>query len=161
MSCRNQVACLALQASKTAVSKLMRIAWRRSAESARGSATKRFQAAICSRDSRGSAWTRSFARADDIKAVVVDHDAGRLVWAAPGRDRKKVEKFLHLLGKQRCRRLKLVSCDVATWITVAVADRCRTPASVTTRCTSSRATDTLGEICREVWSDARRPGQAC
>ena len=37
--------------------------------------------------------------------VVVDHDTGRLVWAHPGRDRKTVEKFLDLLGKDRCEQI--------------------------------------------------------
>jgi transposase len=31
--------------------------------------------------------------------VVVDHDTGRLVWAAAGRDRKTVERFLDELGE--------------------------------------------------------------
>ena len=43
--------------------------------------------------------------------VVVDHDTGRLVWAHPGRDRKTTEKFLDLLGKERCEQVKLVSCE--------------------------------------------------
>jgi transposase len=56
--------------------------------------------------------------------VVVDHDTGRLVWAGPGRDRKTVEKFLDLLGKDRCHQLKLISCDMASWITGPVGGRC-------------------------------------
>jgi hypothetical protein len=30
--------------------------------------------------------------------VVVDHDSGSLVWAAPGRERETLEEFLDLLG---------------------------------------------------------------
>jgi transposase len=55
--------------------------------------------------------------------VVVDHDSGRLIWAAPGRDRKTVEKFLELLGKERCGQLKLVSCDMAESIASAALTR--------------------------------------
>ncbi len=36
--------------------------------------------------------------------VVVDHDSGRLVWAAPGRDKATVEAFFDALGEERCRR---------------------------------------------------------
>jgi transposase len=91
---------------------------------------------------------------------VVDHDTGRLVWAAPGRDRKTVEKFLDLLGKQRCHEIKLVSCDMATWITGPVAERCPN-ASV---CYDpfhlvKLATDALDDIRREVWNEARSAGQ--
>jgi transposase len=55
---------------------------------------------------------------------VVCHDSGRLVWAHPGRDRNTVEKFLDLLGDERCERIELVSCDMAEWITRPVAERC-------------------------------------
>jgi transposase len=92
--------------------------------------------------------------------VVVDHDSGRLVWAAPGRDRKTVEQFLELLGKERCQQIKLVSCDMASWITGPVSQRCPN-ASV---CYDpfhlvQLATDALDEIRREVWNEARRQGQ--
>ncbi len=92
--------------------------------------------------------------------VVVDHDTGRLVWAGPGRDRRTVEKFLDLLGKERCHQIKLVSCDMATWITGPVAERCPN-ASV---CYDpfhliKLSTDALDEIRREVWNEARRQGQ--
>jgi len=56
--------------------------------------------------------------------VVVDHHTGRLVWAHAGRDRKTVEKFLDLLGKDRCEQIELVSCDDAEWITRPVSERC-------------------------------------
>jgi len=82
---------------------------------------------------------------------VVDHDTGRLVWAGPGRDRKTIEKFLDLLGQDRCDQIKLVSCDMATWITGPVGERCPN-ASV---CYDpfhliKLSTDALDEIRREV-----------
>jgi transposase len=88
--------------------------------------------------------------------VVVDHDSGRLVWAAPGRSRKTVEKFLDLLGKERCRQIELVSCDMASWITglgerCPNAEVCLDPFHVT-----KLVTDALDEIRREVWNEARR-----
>ena len=83
----------------------------------------------------------------------------RLVWAAPGRDRKTVEKFLELLGKERCGQLELVSCDMAESIASAVGERC--PNAI--RCVDpfhviQLATDALDEIRREVWNEARRAG---
>jgi transposase len=47
--------------------------------------------------------------------IVVDHDTGRLVWAAAGRDRATVEAFLDALGEERCAQVELVSCDMASW----------------------------------------------
>ncbi len=92
--------------------------------------------------------------------VVIDHDTGRLVWAAPGRDRATVEKFLDLLSKDRCDQIELVSCDMAESIALAVGERC--PNAV--RCVDpfhviKLATDALDEIRREVWNQARREGQ--
>jgi len=92
--------------------------------------------------------------------VVVDHDSGRLVWAAPGRDRKTVECFLDQLGQERCKQIELVSCDMASWIAGPIAEHC--PGAV--RCVDpfhviQLATDALDEIRREVWNQARRAGQ--
>jgi transposase len=39
----------------------------------------------------------SIRKGQKYLTVVVDHHTGRLVWAAFGRDRKTVEKFLDLL----------------------------------------------------------------
>jgi transposase len=92
--------------------------------------------------------------------VVVCHDTGRLVWAHPGRDRQTVEKFLDLLGAERCQQVQLVSCDMAEWITRPVRERCPTadvcldPFHVT-----KLATDALDEIRRDVWNEARKAGQ--
>jgi transposase len=91
---------------------------------------------------------------------VVDHDTGRLVWAAAGRERKTTEKFLDLLGDERCKQLKLVSCDMASWITGPIVERCPNA----TVCYDpfhlvKLATDALDDIRREVWNDARKVGQ--
>ena len=92
--------------------------------------------------------------------VVVDHDTGRLVWAAPAATSKTVEQFLDLLGRSAAQQLKLVSCDMADWITGPVAERCPNA----TVCLDpfhvvKLATDALDEIRREVWNEARRAGQ--
>ena len=92
--------------------------------------------------------------------MVVDHDSGRLVWAAAGRDKQTVTRFLDLLGEARCNQLKLISCDMASWITGPIAERCPNA----TVCYDpfhlvKLATDALDEIRREVWNEARRAGQ--
>jgi transposase len=91
--------------------------------------------------------------------IVVDHDSGRLVWAAAGRDRKTVEAFLDALGEERCKQVELVSCDMAAWISGPIttrlphAARCVDPFHVI-----QLATDALDQVRREVWNDARRAG---
>jgi hypothetical protein len=43
----------------------------------------------------------------------VDHDTGRLVWAAPGRDKQMLRRFFDALGEQRSARITHVSADAA------------------------------------------------
>ena len=160
-SFEDQVSWLAVQTSKTAVSQLMRIAWRTvgwicERVMAEETATRDLFAGL----KRIGVDEISIRKGQRYLTVVVDHDSGRLVWAAPGRDRKTVEQFLQLLGKERCQQIKLVSCDMASWITGPVAERCPN-ASV---CYDpfhlvQLATDALDEIRREVWNEARRQGQ--
>ena len=53
---------------------------------------------------------------------VIDHDTGRLVWAAPGRDMATLDVFFDELGS-RSEALTHVSADAADWIHTVVADR--------------------------------------
>jgi transposase len=56
--------------------------------------------------------------------VVIDHDTGRLVWAAEGRDKDTVGRFFDLLGTDRASKIKVVSADAAEWISTVVEARC-------------------------------------
>jgi transposase len=93
--------------------------------------------------------------------VVVDHDTGRLVWAAPGHDAATLGCFFDALGLARCQQVQLVSADAAAWIARVVAARC--PAA--TVCADpfpvvKWTSDALGQARREVWNAARKHGQA-
>jgi transposase len=154
----DQAAWLAVNTSKSAVAELMRVAWRTV-----GAICER----VCDEAQREVDLLDGLRRIgiDEIShrkgqrylTVVVDHDTGRLVWAAAGRDRKTVERFLDELGETRCKQITLVSCDMASWIAGPVADRL--PDAV--RCVDpfhviSLATDALDEVRREVWNEARK-----
>ena len=156
----DQAAWLAVNTSKSAICQLMRIAWR---------TVGRVCERVTAEAKRGRDMFANLERLgfDEISVrkgqkyltVVVDHHSGRLVWAAPGRDRKTVEKFLDLLGTDRCAQITLVSCDNASWITGPVNERC--PNAVI--CLDpfhivKAATDALDEIRRAVWNEARRSG---
>src|SRR5262249_55044651 len=101
----------------------------------------------------------SYRKGQRYITVVVDHDSGRLVWAADGRDKQTVERFFELLGPQRSAELELVSRDLGEWITGAAEHRCPTA----TLCLDpfhvvALATIALDEVRREVWNEARRAG---
>ena len=83
-----QVAWLATQCSKTAVTELMRVAWRTV-----GAVIARVWDDVDAVQDRFAGLKRigideiSYKRGHRYLVVVVDHDTGRLVWAAPGKDR--------------------------------------------------------------------------
>jgi transposase len=156
----DQAAWLAVNTSATAVAQLMRTTWR-----AVGSICQRAMAeALATRDVLAGLRRIGFDEISVRKGqryltVVVDHHTGRLVWAAPGRDRKTVEKFLELLGDERCAQLELVSCDMASWITGPVAERCpQAQVCLDPFHVIKLATDALDEVRREIWNEARRAG---
>jgi transposase len=124
-SFEDTAAWLAVNTSKRAICQLMRVAWRtvgRVCERVTGEA-KRGRDLFANLERLGFDEI-SVRKGQKYLTVVVDHHTGRLVWAAPGRDRKTVEKFLDLLGKDRCAQITLVSCDNASWITGPVSERC-------------------------------------
>jgi len=67
----------------------------------------------------------SYKRGHRYLTVVVDHDARRLIWAAPGRDKATLEEFFDLLGQDRCAQITHVTADAADWIAAVVKDRCQ------------------------------------
>jgi len=158
----DQAAWLAVECSKTAVAALMRMAWRTV-----GSILTRVARRVLKPRRRLAGLRRigideiSFRRGQRYIIVVVDHDSGRLVWAAEGRDEKTLNLFFEALGRRRSQRITHVSADGATWISNAVRRHCRNavlgmdPFHVV-----AWATKALDQIRRDVWNDARSQGHA-
>ena len=153
----DQVAWLAVQTSKTAVTKLMRIAWRTV-----GAIITRVVADIDVTVDRLEGLRRigideiSYKKGHRYITVVICHDSRRLVWAAPGRDRATVEAFFDALGPERTGLLTHVSADGADWIGYVVGKRA--PNAI--RCADafhvvSWATEALDKVRRQAWNDAR------
>jgi transposase len=154
----DQVAWLATQTSKTAVTQLMRIAWRTV-----GAIVKRVCADVDAVTDRLADLVRigidevSYRKGQKYLTVVVDHDSGNLVWADPGRDAATVTRFFDTLGTDRAEELTHVSADGASWITGVVGKKapqavlCADPFHVV-----SWATGCLDEVRRETWNTARR-----
>jgi transposase len=152
---------LAVHTSKQAVSQLLRVAWETV-----GRVVTRVTAdaeAACDRFDglrRVGIDEISYKRGHKYLTVVADHDAGRLVWAAPGRDAATLSRCFDALGPERCAKVRLVSADAAEWIALTVAARC--PQAVL--CADpfhvvKWATDALDEVRREVWNTARKGGE--
>ncbi len=152
-----QVVWLATQTSKSAVTELMRIAWRTV-----GSIITRVWAGTEALTDRFADLTRigideiSYKRGHLYLLVVVDHGSGRLVWAAPGRDSATLQKFFDALGPQRCADITHVSADSANFIAKTVTRNC--PQAV--QCADpfhvvKWATQALDQVRRQCWNEAR------
>jgi transposase len=152
---------LAVRTAKSAVKELLRISWRTV-----GRIVTRVSADAQAKVDRFAGLRRigideiSYKRGHRYLTVVVDHDSGRLVWAAVGRDEKTLRTFFDELGEERCAAITLVSADAAGWIAIVAAERCQNA----TLCLDpfhicQWASKALDEVRREVWNAARRGGQ--
>ena len=156
-----QVAWLATQCAKSAVCELMRISWYTV-----GRIIERVVAEEqAERGDRLDGLRRigldelSYRKGQRYITVVVDHDTGRLVWAADGRDKRTVAAFFEQLGEERSAAVELVSSDLGEWITRVVKERC----PHATLCLDpyhvvALASAALDDVRREVWNQARRGG---
>ena len=153
-----QVAWLATQTSKTAITQLMRVAWRTV-----GAIITRVWADTETLHDQFADLTRigideiSYKRGHKYLTVIVDHDSGRLVWAAPGQDKATLASFFDALGPERSALITHVSADGAAWIAAVVAARC--PNAV--RCADpfhvvKWATEARDDVRRAAWNDARK-----
>lgn len=157
-----QVAWLATKTSKTAVTELMRVAWRTV-----GSIVERVWDDTEGLFDRFADLTRigideiSYKRGHKYLTVVVDHGSGRLVWAAPGRDTATLTAFFDALGEDRCALVTHVSADGASWIANAVRGKC--PNAIL--CADpfhivKWATDALDTVRRQTWAEVRKQARA-
>jgi transposase len=150
----DQTAWLAVHTSKSAITQLLRVAWRTvGAIIARVVAERGAGGDPLDGLRRIGIDEISHEKGQRYITVVVDHDSGRLVWAAPGRDEATLTAFFDALGDDRAKRIRLVSADAASWI-ANVVDATMDPYHVT-----AWATKALDEVRRQTWNDARRAGQ--
>ncbi len=156
----DQVAWLVTHTAKSAVCELMRVAWRTV-----GSIVARVVADGRAAHDPFDGLVRigldeiSYKRGHRYLMIAVDHDSGRLIWAAVGANKRTLGAFFDLLGEERCAKIRLVSADAAEWIADVVHERCENA----TLCTDGFhvvqwATDALDEVRRDVWNEARKSG---
>lgn len=158
----DQVAWLATVTSKSAVTELMRVAWRTV-----GSIVSRVWADTGGAVDRLAGVTRigideiSYRRGQKYLTVVVDHCSGKLLFAAPGNTMATLRGFFDLLGPDRCAQITHVSADGADWIAKVIDERiphavvCADPFHVV-----QWATRALDEVRVQSWRDARARAKA-
>lgn len=108
------VAWLAQRADKTTISTLMRCSW--------ATVDGIVQRVVAEEidDSRLDGLVNigvdeiSYKRGHVYLTIVADHDTGRVVWVAKGRNQAALDSFFGALGEQRCADIKAISMDMAT-----------------------------------------------
>jgi len=64
----------------------------------------------------------SYRRHHEYVTVVVDHDSGRIVWAAPGKNAETLKSFFAALGSTRSALLESVTVDLSAAYTKAIKE---------------------------------------
>lgn len=153
-----QTAYLAVNASQKVVAELMRIAWRTV-----GRILQRIvSAALEGRDlldgvRRIGIDETSYRRGHRYLTVVVCHDTGRLIWAAPGRNKATLERFFVELGPERCARIKHASADGAAWIHDTIRKFCKHAVVCMDAFHIVKwVNEAVDKIRREFWNDTRK-----
>jgi transposase len=118
------VAWLACHAALTVLAVLLRVTWRSVA-----AVITRVVAARAAQINRLDGLRRigvdeiSYRKGHRYLLCVVDHDTGRLVWAAKGRDAATLRCFFDVLGDERSALLTHISADGAEWIHTVATER--------------------------------------
>lgn len=155
----DSVVWLARAAAKTVVAELLRVDWEtvgRMIERVVSEHTR-------NRDGDGLDGLRrigidevAYRKGHRYLMCVVDHDSGRVVWAAPGRSQVTAAGFFQQLGPERCKQITAVSVDLhGGWLGVIRhycpnADVCADPFHVI-----RLAGDALDELRRAQWQQLR------
>jgi transposase len=151
---------LACHAALSVLAELLRVTWRSVA-----GIIVRVVAEAAGRTDRLSGLRRvgideiSYRKGQRYLLCAVDHDSGRLVWAAKGRNQTTLRGFFDLLGEQRATQLTHVSADGAEWIHDVVTERA--PQAVI--CLDAFhvvawATTALDAVRRGMWNQLRTAG---
>lgn len=156
------VAWMATRTSKSTLELLLRIAWRTV-----GAIVARVVAdGVAARDPlaglrRIGIDEISYKKGHRYITIVVDHDTGRLVWAAPGRDRKPSRPSSPPWANPAAPRSLTSQPTPAQWIAEEVTAHC--PNAV--RCADpfhivAWAGDALDQVRRDTWNAARKAGMS-
>ena len=155
------VAWLACHAALTVLAALLRITWRSvAAVITRVVAQRAAQLDRLDGLRRIGVDEISYRKGHRYLLCVVDHDTGRLVWAAKGRDSETLRRFFDALGAQRSALLTHISADGAEWIHTVATERA--PQAVL--CLDAFhvvawATAAVDAVRRGTWNQLRQDGK--
>ena len=109
----DQVGCLAQRCDKTAVRKLMRIAWTTVGDIIQRVVKRHQRADLLDGLTHIGVDELSYRRHHEYVTVVVDHRTQRIVWAKPGKNAATLKAFFAELGSERVAKLEAVTIDMS------------------------------------------------
>jgi len=153
------LAWLATRMDRTAVARLCRVSWRTV-----GRACERVVATELDPDRLDGLFRIgvdeiSWRKHHKYLTLVVDHDRGRVIWGAKGRDAKTLDAFFDELGPDRSAQLSAVSMDLGPAFLKSVRAEGHAPQAVV--CADpfhlvKLVSEALDEVRRELWNQLRR-----
>lgn len=118
----DHVGYLAQRCDKTTVSALMRIAWETVGTVIQRVVARHRDPAILDGLTQIGVDELSYRRHHEYVTVVVDHGAGHVVWAHPGKNADTLTTFFDELGAERTAKLETVTIDMSKAYIKAVTD---------------------------------------
>lgn len=151
------LAWLATKMDKTAIGRLCRVAWRTVGTVCKRVVVDNLDPQRLDGLFRIGVDEISWRKHHKYLSLVVDHDRGCVIWGAPGKDAKTLDKFFDELGPERAGQIAAVSLDLGP----AYLKSVRNNASQAVVCADpfhlvKIVTDALDEVRRDLWRQLRQ-----
>jgi transposase len=151
----DMVAFLAQRTDKTTVSKMMSVAWKTVGRIVERVVARRGPEDRLDHLRNIGVDELSYRRHHEYVTIVTDHDAGRVVWAAPGKDADTLKRFFEELGVERTSKLEIVTIDMSKAYKAAITEAAPHVKVVFDRFHVQRlAHDALDKVRRQQWRAA-------
>ncbi len=152
------LAWLATRMDKTSIARLCRVSWRTVGRACQRVVASDLDPGRLDGLFRIGVDEISWRRHHKYLTLVVDHDRGRVVWGAEGKDAATLNDFFDALGPQRSSLIEAVSMDLGPAFLKSVRSEGHAPQAIV--CADpfhvvQLVTNALDEVRRQVWNTLR------
>ena len=74
---------------------------------------------------RRKKYFKSESRSEQYFTIITDLKTRRVIWVSQSRDKKALDEFFNIIGKDRCRKIKVVAMDLHDPYKAAVNEHCK------------------------------------
>lgn len=153
------LAWLATRMDKTAISRLCRVSWRTVGRACQRVVATELDPNRLNGLFRIGVDEISWRKHHKYLTLVVDHDRGKVIWGAEGKDSKTLDQFFDELGTERSAQLTAVSLDLGPAFIKSVTAEGHAPQAVV--CADpfhivKLVGDALDDVRREHWNQLRK-----